>query len=280
MADGSLSPQSAGVRLRPRQAPTVLSLIAISAMLWLLGARDGVPGEHEVLRADAPTIAGVLFHQLHHAQGFHFLASALVLFLAGGVLEGVWGSRRFLAFLAVCAGSVAIVDLVAARISLGALGPEEPVPWVLGLGGLALACLVAVAVEWPHGRIAPSLPVPATVWSLVFLASAGLMLLEASSPRGPGLLLAPQLSGVGVSILWFWVAARRAGAYRVASGVSAASSADPADPESADSLRSRVDALLDKISEVGYDGLSRREKTFLRQASRHYRYEGGESRAS
>jgi len=134
-----------------------------------------------------------------------------------------------------------------------------------GASGVALGCLVCMAVAFPDTYLfrGVSISLRQAIWALIFLGSAGLVLLGKWSP-----FLLPQVSGVGFALGFLWLEPR------IQAQRNQWRRKREEDREvRVREIRRRVDQLLAKISTEGYDSLTARERNFLKHASKYYKQE-------
>jgi len=230
-----------------------------------------------------------------HGDFMHLLINMLVLWVIGGELERYWGTREFLRYYfvcGICAGllqiSVSQVMAIAGRVPLDALN----VP-VIGASGGIYGLLMAFGILFPNYIITLLvffiLPVNIKVKYLVTIA--GLMVLYSSlhyvkEPAGYVAHFA-HLGGMLVGFLYLktirpslrWGVTSFSGRPPQKSGVNSLSKWFRQRTEKRRQmqvvrqrqqevqLRERVDVVLDKINEVGYENLTDDEKQILKKAS-------------
>lgn len=243
------------------RAPAVVVFFAITVVVSLLGTSSPGLSRDLVLSAESLTAEGLFASHLYHVKGWHLILTIVLMLSAGGILESRWGTPRFLVFYVFTTAGTVAVTLITALI----VKEKEP---SCGAAGAAIGALVAAGYLYPEYRIGGYAPsAKYLVWVLVFLSGAVLAFLH-GSPEKEGVFLLPQVSGAGFAVIflaldpWFhrllgrWKASRRE--ERMKQVVA---------------IRHKVEDLLAKISEEGYESLTRDEKSFLREASRHYRTE-------
>lgn len=164
----------------PGMTPMVQRIMIACAVVWVLQlalGRSGIP----ITDLCAVSVDGVLhgflwqpftYMWLHSTQTpWHLVLNMFTLWMFGGQLEMVWGSRRFLRFYIVCgAGAGAIIFLW--NWLMG-------VPWpTLGASGAIYGVLTAFSVLWPDRTIMllfPPIPLRA-IWFIPFLFAMQLAL--------------------------------------------------------------------------------------------------------
>ena len=242
-------------------APAVLVLVGVTGILWLIP--EAFRGNHK-LSLESYGVEEFIASHLYHADGLHLASVLLVLVIAGGLLESkCWGTFRFLAFFAFTALGSSLITLATAFI-VDDRGAS------CGASGVAIGALIALGYSYPEHKLTWWMPkTKHLVWVLVFLNIALLAFIDRRyASSGERHFLFPQSSGAVLALAFLvldpWVVSRierwklkRAQERR----------------EKVVAIRDRVDELLEKITEEGYEKLTRDEQTFLRQASKHYKVE-------
>jgi membrane associated rhomboid family serine protease len=127
-----------------------------------------------------------------HGNLFHLFMNMFVLWMFGGTLESLWGSRRFLRFYVICGVGAGFVILVW-NIVTGLLY----VP-TLGASGAIYGLLMAFSLTWPDRTIMllfPPMPVKA-IWFIPLL-----FLLTLAMGGGENISHAGHLGGVLVALI-------------------------------------------------------------------------------
>lgn len=99
-----------------------------------------------------------------HGGLMHIAFNMFALYMFGGAIERVFGTRRYVAYYLVCVVSAAIAQLLTAAIT-GAVYPT------VGASGGVFGLLLAYAIYFPHSRIMllfPPIPMPARVFVVVY----------------------------------------------------------------------------------------------------------------
>jgi membrane associated rhomboid family serine protease len=237
--------------------PASMLIFAMSLFLSILAAK-GISLEGQILRPASPTLESFLTSHLLYTSGYHLAVTLLLLLVLGGVLEARWGTPMYLAFYLCAALGTAAVTVAAG--TLGARGPS------CGATGVVLGCLAAVGMLYSDHKLIWFLPpLKYLTWAAILLLAAGLALLDARAAPDRGFNL-PQVSGVAFGLLFAafepaWERATQRWKERREKGRK----------ERVVALSLRVDQLLEKISDSGLDSLTPEEKSFLRQASKHYK---------
>ena len=101
-----------------------------------------------------------------HGSLMHIAFNMFALYMFGGAIERVFGTRRYIAYYFVCVVSAALAQLLTAALS-GAVYPT------VGASGGVFGLLLAYAMYFPHNRIMlifPPIPMPARLFVIVYAA--------------------------------------------------------------------------------------------------------------
>ncbi|MCR4438578.1 MAG: rhomboid family intramembrane serine protease [bacterium] len=203
-----------------------------------------------------------------HGNLLHLLVNMLFLWVFGAELERVWGWRRLLSYYLTCGIGAGVFHLV--------FRLHSAVP-VVGASGAVYGLLMAYGLLFPERVITLFLffvlPIQIRAKYLVLLFGGMSLLGGIGSLFGSegGIAHLAHLGGMVVGYFYLrrgwlfgnplvrvrqWWRNRRV-------------EAQQRRWEKMQRYRQRVDMLLDKINEVGYDNLTSREKKELKQASRY-----------
>jgi membrane associated rhomboid family serine protease len=196
-----------------------------------------------------------------HGSMWHILMNMFILWMFGAELERTWGSREFARFYFIAGIGAGIINVVFA-----ALRPEMTWIPIIGASGAIYGILVAYAMLFPERYVYVYFLFPVKVkYLVIFLVAIEFF----STYQADGVAHFAHLGGALVGFLylrysWRWKLRgwspgdmfRRLKAKSMAK-------------KSADGTRmmDEVDAILDKINQVGYDNLTKREKKILEKAS-------------
>ncbi|RPI16233.1 MAG: rhomboid family intramembrane serine protease [Lysobacterales bacterium] len=158
--------------------------------------------------AGAPSFAPwqVLTYGFLHGGLTHLFFNMFALWMFGGEIERLFGSRRFLIYYLVCIVGAAVTQLVV----LGA-SPKPPMPTVGASGGV-FGLLLAYGLAYPKRKLMllfPPIPMPA--W--LFVTLYGLLELYLGvTGSGQGIAHFAHLGGMaaGYVLLVYWMRQRRA----------------------------------------------------------------------
>jgi len=146
----------------------------------------------------------VLTYGFLHGSLTHLLFNMLALYIFGGDIEQLFGSRRFLTYYLVCVVGAAVAQLA---VTGGANRP--PVPTVGASGGV-FGLLLAYGMAFPHRRLMllfPPIPMPA--W--LFVTLYGLLELYLGvTGSGQGVAHFAHLGGMaaGYLLIVYWTRGR------------------------------------------------------------------------
>ena len=134
-----------------------------------------------------------------HGSMLHLLFNMFALYMFGGAIDQVFGSRRYLAYYLVCVVSAALAQLLVAKLT-GGFYPT------VGASGGVFGLLLAYGLYFPNNRVMllfPPIPMPARVFVLVY---AVLELVMGVTGAQSGVAHFAHLGGMvgGYLMLRFW----------------------------------------------------------------------------
>jgi len=150
----------------------------------------------------------VLTYGFLHGSLTHLFFNMFALWMFGGEIERLLGSRRYLTYYLVCIVGAAVAQLVV----LGSMN-RPPVP-TIGASGGVFGLLLAFGMAFPHRRLMllfPPIPMPA--WLFVTLYGA-LELYLGVTGSGQGVAHFAHLGGMAAGYLLLAHWSRRGGARR------------------------------------------------------------------
>ncbi len=216
-----------------------------------------------------------------HGGFWHIAMNMLMLWMFGSELENIWGRKEFLRFYIVTGVGAGLFSLVPYFIGV-LTGYRGTIPSIIGASGAIYAILLAYALTYPERKVLVYMLVPIKVKYLMLIMG---FMTFASIGNGDGISHITHLGGLVVG--WFYL--RRNGRYRSlnipwkqwlgkfnkirivqkdAPRQKRTSASTPPSKgwhrvKSKTELRKEMDALLDKITRVGYENLSNTEKERL-----------------
>lgn len=197
-----------------------------------------------------------------HGGFWHIALNMLILWMFGSELERRWGTRPFLYFYFI------------SGIGAGLFGFLTWNSTIIGASGAIYGLMLAYAMIYPDREIYlyMVLPIKAKHFIIFLTIISLLMGMNGSFGSGDGVAHFVHLGGMVVGYIYlryptwerkFKVLLQRQRMERFMRD-------QQKDEQERQDVQSRVDQLLDKISRVGYDNLSREEKDFLREASDYF----------
>jgi len=215
-----------------------------------------------------------------HGSFMHLLFNMFALWMFGLELENEWGSKKFLTFYLLCGVGAGLSNLLVPVFGL----PAAP---TIGASGAVYGVLLAFGMMYPDRPIFIYflLPIPAKYFVIIYMAielSAGI------NSTGDGIAHFAHLGGAAVGfvyILWDQkrfpfqdLLSRQTERYVPTEKVNEYSSGNRGrvydakyfDVNERDHKisQARIDEILDKISQSGYQSLSESEKQILFDASK------------
>ncbi len=101
-----------------------------------------------------------------HGSVLHLAFNMFALYMFGGAIEQVFGTRRYVTYFFVCVVSAALTQLVFAAVT-GGIYPT------VGASGGVFGLLLAYGIYFPNNRVMllfPPIPMPARTFVLVYAA--------------------------------------------------------------------------------------------------------------
>lgn len=138
--------------------------LVIAFGLWPLSA--GMEGQFDAVPRGSFHLWQLVTYGFLHGSVTHLFFNMLALFMFGGEIERVWGSRRYSVYYLACVVSAAGAQLIVASMAGGT------VPTVGASGGV-FGLLLAFGMMFPRRMVMllfPPIPMPA--WLLVTLYGA------------------------------------------------------------------------------------------------------------
>ena len=161
------------VRFGPPLTPMVKRIMIINAAIWVLQIiclRTGVPFTEYLWVFPEQVLQGMAWQLftymwLHDPGGLlHIAFNMFTLWMFGGQIEQVWGSRRFLNFYLTCGFGAGVIIFLWNWLT----GLNAP---TFGASGAVYACLTAFSLLWPDRTVMllfPPIPMRA-IWFIPFL---------------------------------------------------------------------------------------------------------------
>lgn len=206
-----------------------------------------------------PLIWQPVTYMFVHGGFFHILINMFVLWMFGSEMESIWGQKAFLKYYFLTGVGSGLVWLL---FNLG-----NPNTVLIGASGAVYGILLAYGMMFPNRLVYLYFIVPIKVkWFVIFL---GVVAFFSSLGSGSNISHITHLSGMVIGYIylkyyWRWKDVRFSIHKQVEEIKSVYKDRKLSQRRK---LEQEVDQILDKINEVGYDGLTEAEKDRLYQAS-------------
>jgi membrane associated rhomboid family serine protease len=208
--------------------------------------------------AEFPALFYQVFTYMFLHGGFaHIFFNMFALWMFGTEIEYAWGSKSFGWFYILCGAAGAALQL--------AVFPSQMAP-VLGASGAIYGILVAYWLLFPSRYLYIYFLFPVQVkWAIPGMMILGFLM------GGRNVAHMVHLGGAIFGLLYLKVDWRWAYVGRKLKDLRYRRQTAKLEKkrQEADEIMKRVDAILDKINEVGIENLSKSERKFLEEASSH-----------
>ncbi len=222
----------------------------------------------------------LITYMFMHGGLMHLLFNMLALWMFGMELENAWGSKKFLTYYMICGIGAGLSTLLIGPM----FGPSGP---TVGASGAIYGVLIAFGVLFPDRPIFIwfLLPIKARYFVVLYIA---LELYAGITGTSDGIAHFAHLGGAAVGYAYLLIDQRRLPFSRAVEGmkerfggssprmrkdkfdvhdISDAHFHDITDDQDRVSQQ-RIDEILDKISQSGYQSLTNEEKRMLFEASK------------
>ncbi len=248
--------------------PAVKYLIIINAAIFIFQELTGFRPFHTLGLVPKHIWHNGMVWQLvtymfFHGGLWHLAFNMIALWMFGSMMERHWGTRRFLKYY--------FMTGIGAGISTFLFTINSTIP-TIGASGAIYGLLVAYAVTFPEQIIYLYLfiPIKAKYFALLF----GFIEFMASiSYSGDSIGHLAHLGGMVVGFvylkrtnMWLWFGRtlrRRLDKRKMREQVK--------EEQDMESTRQEIDRLLDKINQIGYENLTKKERKILDQSSAYLR---------
>jgi membrane associated rhomboid family serine protease len=215
-----------------------------------------------------------------HGGLTHLLFNMIALWMFGAQLEHTWGSKKFFTYYMICGIGAGLSTLLIGPM----FGPAAP---TVGASGAIYGVLIAFGVLFPDTPIYIYflLPIQARYFVMLYIA---LEVYAGVTSSGDGVAHFAHLGGAAVGYVYLLVDQQRLpfsrafgnvrkkfGGGSSAGNTGRFSTRDVADAHFHDITdeqdrvtQAQIDAILDKISQSGYQSLTAEEKAILFEASK------------
>ncbi len=208
-----------------------------------------------------PMIWQPVTYMFIHGDLFHVLINMFVLWMFGSEMESIWGRTQFLKYYFLTGVGSGLVWLLFNIFYSHSI--------LIGASGAIYGLLLAYGMMFPNRTVYLYFMIPIKVkWFVIFLGAAAFF---SSFNNHTNISHLTHLSGMAIGFIylryyWRWKDFRFSLTKQLKEFKISIQ-----DKEESVSLETqqRVDQLLDKINESGYDHLTEEEKDFLFNASKH-----------
>lgn len=194
-----------------------------------------------------------------HGGFWHLAINMFILWMFGSDLERTWGSKEFLKYYLICGIGAGIFNVI--------LQPHSAVP-IIGASGAIYGILIGFAILFPNRLVYIYFLFPVKVKYLVIFLVAIEFFMSMGGARD-NIAHFAHLGGMLIGFLYLrgnWQS--RSIKYKISNYFHRQRMEKMARQREKDQkTMEEVDRILDKINQVGYDNLTRREKKTLEDAS-------------
>lgn len=249
--------------------PAIKYLLIINTAIFILQQKQLLPIITDVFSLSQFDVFGKLYlwqifsYMFLHGGVLHLVFNMFVLWLFGCEVERTLGTREFVKYYLICGMGAGVCHMLI-----------NPAP-VVGASGAIFGVMAAFAVLFPERVITLLLflVLPVQIKAKYFvMIFAIITLMMGVFGSGDGVAHFAHLGGLAVGFIYLkldwrlqylgnWFRQRRESQKAVH---------DLKKYQAMQRIRERVDEILDKINEVGYDGLSPEEKRILQEASERF----------
>ena len=243
-------------------------IISINFLIFILQYLSGMEGELFTIFGIVPskTFGELMLWQpftylFFHGGIWHVLINMFVLWMFGSELEKFWGKKEFLRFFFITGIGSGLITIL---FSLSSTNP------VVGASGAIYGVLLAYGLLFPNRLVYLYFLIPIKVKYLVMLIGA-IAFFSSLNPGNSNISHLTHLSGMVIGFIYLrssinWNTINHFVIHRKDE---IKRHYEDKKNEKREALKLQVDAILDKINDVGYDNLSESEREFLFKASKN-----------
>ena len=242
-------------------------IISINFLIFILQYLSGMEDELFTIFGIVPskTFGELMLWQpftylFFHGGIWHVLINMFVLWMFGSELEKFWGKKEFLRFFFITGIGSGLITIL---FSLSSTNP------VVGASGAIYGVLLAYGLMFPNRLVYLYFLIPIKVKYLVMLIGA-IAFFSSLNPGNSNISHLTHLSGMVIGFIYLrssinWNTINHFVIHRKDE---IKRHYEDKKNEQREALKLQVDAILDKINDVGYDNLSESEREFLFKASK------------
>ena len=243
-------------------------IISINFLIFILQYLSGMEDELFTIFGIVPskTFGELMLWQpftylFFHGGIWHVLINMFVLWMFGSELEKYWGKKEFLRFFFITGIGSGLITIL---FSLSSTNP------VVGASGAIYGVLLAYGFMFPNRLVYLYFLIPIKVKYLVILIGA-IAFFSSLNPGNSNISHLTHLSGMVIGFIYLrssinWNTINHFVIHRKDE---IKRHYEDKKNEKREALKLQVDAILDKINDVGYDNLSESEREFLFKASKN-----------
>ncbi len=209
-----------------------------------------------------PMIWQPLTYMFIHGDFFHLFMNMFVLWMFGSEMESIWGSRGFLKYYFITGIGSGTIWLL---LNIG-----NPFSVLIGASGAIYGVLLAYGLMFPNRKVLIYFLFPIKVKYFVLLLGA-IAFISSIGDTGSNISHLTHLSGMLIGFIYLKSPANMSRVILLFNSILYEIKSRREEKKQAKQYvaKRNIDRLLDKINDVGYDGLDEREKKDLYNHSRH-----------
>ena len=209
-----------------------------------------------------PMIWQPLTYMFIHGDFFHVFMNMFVLWMFGSEMESIWGSRGFLKYYFITGIGSGLIWLL--------LNISNPFSVLIGASGAIYGVLLAYGLMFPNRKVLIYFLFPIKVKYFVLLLGV-IAFISSIGDTGSNISHLTHLSGMLIGFIYLKSPKNMSKVLLLFNSILAEIKYKREEKKQAKYLNTKrhIDRLLDKINEVGYDGLDENEKKDLYNHSRN-----------
>jgi len=197
----------------------------------------------------------LITYQFLHTGLFHVFFNMLILFFLGPLLEGFWGSRKYLRFYLISGAMGGVVFTLLVLFNILPAGP------MVGASGAIYGLMAVTAVKFPRMQVYLFGIIPMNMVTLLGLSAliSAMNFLSGQNAGGE----AAHLTGMGVGLFYAYVKPRI-----TSLRMNRSKGAWQRKIKQQQDFEAEVDRVLEKVHQSGIGSLTTKEKKILQEATR------------
>ena len=209
-----------------------------------------------------PMIWQPVTYMFIHGDFFHLFMNMFVLWMFGSEMESIWGSRGFLKYYFITGIGSGLIWLL--------LNISNPFSVLIGASGAIYGVLLAYGLMFPNRKVLIYFLFPIKVKYFVLLLGV-IAFISSIGDAGSNISHLTHLSGMLIGFIYLKSPLNMLKVSLLFNSILAEIRYKREEKQQAKYLNAKrhIDRLLDKINEVGYDGLDENEKKDLYNHSRN-----------